>query len=250
MIKDRLNQLTDLELELLLQQLPEVTSPSDPVIAAAEKQTPTPERKILVAYYLTKTPTGTDIEFTNSEVINGVDIDELRRHCEELLPVHMRPSQYIPVNCFPTLPNGKIAYTELKKLHNSMVTKTVSVSANKTDGIDADKISTETLSKLTEVLGRIMLMDDIRADDNFFEIGGDSITAIQFVAKMREAGYKLDLIAVSESQTIADIVPKCSKIKAEPTISDKDKATRSEKSPFDSSGLNEEELDSFLSSFD
>ena len=112
-ITDRINELTDSELQQLLDLLSEVTSESVKPVRVTEPSPLQSERKLLVAYYMTSAQGVVD-ESTECAVIDGVSDEELKRHCESLLPVHMRPSQYVAVNRFPKLPNGKIAYAELE----------------------------------------------------------------------------------------------------------------------------------------
>jgi aryl carrier-like protein len=50
-----------------------------------------------------------------------------------------------------------------------------------------------------EVLG----VRDVGADANFFDLGGDSLMSLQFIAKAKQAGFRLTNSQVFEHQTVA-----------------------------------------------
>ena len=167
---------------LVVGETAELNSQSEEASPRSEAwdRTPNSERMLLVAYYLTNAPPGLVNESTECVLIDGIAKEELKRHCESLLPVHMRPSHYVAVNRFPRLPNGKIAYAELETLRKKRVGDKTALEV--AEIAEVDKTYGQTLSTLTEVLGNILLIDDVRADDNFFEIGGDSITCLLYTS--------------------------------------------------------------------
>ncbi|WP_428240819.1 amino acid adenylation domain-containing protein [Gynuella sp.] len=63
----------------------------------------------------------------------------------------------------------------------------------------ADSMEQALLNIAREVLNR----PDLRATDNFFQVGGDSILSLQIIAKARQAGIKLTPKAIFEHQTMA-----------------------------------------------
>ncbi|MFT4726353.1 MAG: aryl carrier-like protein [Granulosicoccus sp.] len=99
---------------------------------------------------------------------------------------------------------------------------------------------------LSELLG----MDDVRSSDNFFEIGGDSITAIQFISRIRAAGLKLDIEAVVKGNSISEIAAQCiattSSERSDVALDSKDSHPVS--SEFMASGLDAEKIDDFFDS--
>ena len=58
-----------------------------------------------------------------------------------------------------------------------------------------------------DVLGR----DVVGINDNFFEMGGDSIKTIQISSRMNNAGYKLELSDIFQRPTIAELAPSIKK---------------------------------------
>ncbi|MDY0055096.1 MAG: amino acid adenylation domain-containing protein [Methyloversatilis sp.] len=103
----------------------------------------------------------------------------LRSHLRSRLPDFMLPSAFVTLPALPRLPNGKIDRAALPL--------PVFEPAASDDAPDADDDRAVLLGIWRGVLGR----PDLRADDNFFEAGGDSILAIQAVARAREAGFAM-----------------------------------------------------------
>ncbi len=133
---------------------------------------------------------------------SGTSIESLKNYATSNLPSYMQPSLYIPLTEIPKLPNGKYDVASFPtNIPNTESTKNTSIT-----GVQNDRtINSSVTDHLIRILSDLMRIDDIRATDNFFEIGGDSITAIRFVSRARDEGLKIDIPAVTNSQTIADI---------------------------------------------
>lgn len=59
-----------------------------------------------------------------------------------------------------------------------------------------------TPSQVADLFGEIVDVDDIAIDDNFFEVGGNSILALGLIATLHErSGVVLQLIDVVEAPT-------------------------------------------------
>ncbi len=57
--------------------------------------------------------------------------------------------------------------------------------------------------KLIEVWQRVLGVEDVGLNDNFFDLGGDSIQAIQIVSQLNEMGYGLTAQELFQHQTVA-----------------------------------------------
>ncbi len=64
---------------------------------------------------------------------------------------------------------------------------------------------TETERKLGEIWQRVLGIEEIGIDDNFYEMGGDSVLGIQIVAAAREAGIDLQSSHLFEHQTLREL---------------------------------------------
>ncbi|WP_379162610.1 amino acid adenylation domain-containing protein [Paenibacillus sp. sgz5001063] len=108
----------------------------------------------LTAYY---------VPISGREVIGT----ELRQNLTQILPIYMIPSSFQKIDSLPKNRNGKLDRLALAKLtpHSNEATR-----QEPTDTLEA-----MILTSWKEILG----IDDVGIDDDFFEIGGDSFSAIR-----------------------------------------------------------------------
>jgi len=201
-------------------------------------------RPVLIAYYV-KQGMAAFVDDEPCQIVAGVDEHELLEHCQKHLPAQHCPARYVALNKFPTLSNGKLAVKSLPLPGRQ----------ERAESHAANSDSQQALN-LIAILSDLLGMDGIRSSDNFFEIGGDSITAMQFISRARQAGMEIDVATVSQSNTIADIAKVCSASVSTTsthisTVSNEHENVQSEPAAkFAASGLSEDELDDFLQSFD
>ncbi|HET7288768.1 MAG TPA: condensation domain-containing protein, partial [Pyrinomonadaceae bacterium] len=58
---------------------------------------------------------------------------------------------------------------------------------------------------LANIWSELLGVEKIGRDDNFFDLGGDSVVSIQIIARARQAGLQLTAKQVFEHQTVADL---------------------------------------------
>ncbi|WUP10023.1 amino acid adenylation domain-containing protein [Streptomyces sp. NBC_00269] len=105
---------------------------------------------------------------------NPLNAQDLRRGMAQTLPDYMVPAAVVVIGSLPLSPNGKL---DRKALPAPEFTTT--------NGRAPRSWNEETFCALfSEVLG----IADVSIDDGFFDLGGDSIIAIQLVARARKAG--------------------------------------------------------------
>ena len=133
------------------------------------------------------------IAFVSSE--NTLDLSELRNYLGKHLPEYMIPSAIIQLDQLPKLPNGKIDFKALVYHKEDQL-------QDQPESMQASNSVEQTLIDIwQEVLGT----EAVNINDNFFEIGGDSILSIQIVARARKAGIELAPNQLFEHQTIAQL---------------------------------------------
>ncbi len=138
--------------------------------------------KRLVAWYQPKPSANTD---TNT----------LRKELQKRLPDYMVPSLFVEVQSFPLTPNGKIDYEALpepSKADRQIKTEFVAP-------------STEQESILANVWQELLNTEKVGVNDNFFEMGGDSILAIQMIARVRQHGLQITPVQLFKHQTILEL---------------------------------------------
>ncbi|MQY09519.1 non-ribosomal peptide synthetase [Actinomadura macrotermitis] len=122
----------------------------------------------------------------------GIDSGELRRFVNETLPDYMVPAVVVPLDALPLTSNGKL---DRKALPAPDFGAKVSSRAPRTS-------EEETLAGLfAEVLG----LERVGVDDGFFDLGGDSIIAIQLVSRARQSGLVISPREVFQHQTVEEL---------------------------------------------
>ena len=127
---------------------------------------------------------------------SGLVISQLRTRLKEQLPDYMVPSVIVPVVQIPTLPNGKIDKVLLQKLREKETEN------HSTESVaPSNDLEIELLSLWKEVLQ----LEVISVTDNFFDLGGDSLLSIQFIAKAKKSCLILSPNQIFDYQTISTL---------------------------------------------
>ncbi|WP_435834378.1 amino acid adenylation domain-containing protein, partial [Streptomyces albogriseolus] len=119
----------------------------------------------------------------------------LRAALAAALPAHMVPSAIVVLDALPLTPQNKI---DLRALPAPGAAPTERHVAPRTDG-------ERTLAAIwADVLG----VDTVGVDDDFFDLGGDSILAARVLTRIREAsGARLTLRDVFTARTVSALAP-------------------------------------------
>ena len=135
-------------------------------------------------------------------------IDQGRRHDDWLrkleaelaqtLPKYMVPSAFVLLDEIPLTVNGKVNHSQLRKLPL--------LSRTRYDE-EASAPGSERARLLLQTWRQVLNRQDISVYDNFFDLGGDSVSAMQIVSRMHQHGYQLEPSAVFEYQTISAQAP-------------------------------------------
>jgi amino acid adenylation domain-containing protein/non-ribosomal peptide synthase protein (TIGR01720 family) len=120
---------------------------------------------------------------------------DLRRFLERELPAHMVPSTFVQLEALPLSTNGKIDRSALPAPD----------AARPEVADDYVAPQTEVQQQLADAVSAVMGIEKVGIHDNFFEIGGDSILAIQVVARAQELGLRLSPFDVFANPTVAGL---------------------------------------------
>ena len=121
---------------------------------------------------------------------------QLRDELRQKLPEYMLPQHFIKIDALPLTPNGKI---DRRALH---VLK-VDISSCNEEYIPPDS-STEKM--LAEIWKDIISLPRVGRTDNFFEIGGHSVLAVQMISMVLKVfNVELPLRTVFETKTLTDL---------------------------------------------
>ncbi|WP_349409515.1 amino acid adenylation domain-containing protein [Pseudalkalibacillus sp. SCS-8] len=115
-------------------------------------------------------------------VLNGDDTDGITSVTDYVwrtLPDYMQPSFIVPVDRIPLTINGKIDKSALINSESSFLKDP-----------DLEEPSSEVEEKLYEIWQEVLKTSSIGVDDNFFEVGGNSILLVSLHQKLTEAFEK------------------------------------------------------------
>lgn len=111
------------------------------------------------------------------------ELDRLQATLATRLPDYMQPAQWQCLDALPLLPNGKVDRKALLLQFEQSAPITVPDTAVQ----PANDIEQRLLDIAVEILGK----PDLRLNDNFFAVGGDSILSLQIIARAKQQGLKL-----------------------------------------------------------
>jgi amino acid adenylation domain-containing protein/non-ribosomal peptide synthase protein (TIGR01720 family) len=122
-------------------------------------------------------------------------VRELRSFLEAQLPDYMVPSMFVWLERLPLTSNGKV---DRRALLASDITRPALEQAFVAPRTPVEQV-------LTGIWAEVLGLEQVGIQDNFFEIGGDSILSIQIVARANQAGLKLTPKQLFEYKTIAEL---------------------------------------------
>lgn len=123
---------------------------------------------------------------------------DLRDGLSKILPSYMIPSYFIQLDKIPLTSNGK--------LDKSLLPDIKKISDSQEEYVEP---SNEAEMNLAEVWAEVLGVDRVGINDNFFNLGGDSIKAIQIIALIQKYNYKLGVGDLLQYSTIREL---CGKI--------------------------------------
>ncbi|WP_232835615.1 non-ribosomal peptide synthetase [Actinocorallia populi] len=132
------------------------------------------------------------VAYTVGAAGEPVDPAELRRFVNRDLPDYMVPAAVVAMDALPLTANGKL---DRRALPAPDFSAGVTGRAPRTPQEEAFAVL------FAEVLG----LERVGIDDGFFDLGGDSIIAIQLVSRARQSGLVVTPREVFQHQTVADL---------------------------------------------
>lgn len=123
------------------------------------------------------------------------DEEALRNYLKERLPEYMVPSRFVLLDNLPLNPNGKIDRKALPRPDQA---------TGREAGAYAPPV-TPAEKTLAAIYARALNVERMGRHDNFFEMGGDSIKAIQVANAAEQAGLALSTKQIFQHQTVAEL---------------------------------------------
>lgn len=134
-------------------------------ITSVMQQIPGVENAITIVKEIHQTP------YIVAYIQGPVEINFVKSYLKNKLPIYMIPAYFVKIAKIPVTLNGKIDKQQLPMVHTSLCTKL--------DPVNPLEESLLTMWK------NILKIDDIGTNEDFFELGGDSLSAIRLLSQIK-----------------------------------------------------------------
>jgi amino acid adenylation domain-containing protein len=187
------------EIEAVLRTHPQV---KDCVVVVREDS---PGQKRLVGY-VTRREAGSMEVAPGAGNVSSHLSGLLKAHAQPKLPDYMVPSAIVVLDALPTTLNGKVDRKALPPPSGALA-----MAAN-----EFVAPSTEPEKTLASIWSQVLGVDRISVNDNFFEIGGDSLLSFRVANRATQAGLALTPRMFFQYKTIAELAKAASASGNEP----------------------------------
>ena len=132
-----------------------------------------------------------------------IDPEILRNQIRSALPPWMVPEYVVQLDSLPLNDNGKVNKSELP------IPNSTSSDYREIESQDFVEPVTDTEKILAGIWREQLKIDRIGLHDNFFALGGDSLSAIRIAAQINDTGLIFGSAELFKYQTIAEIAQRC-----------------------------------------
>jgi natural product biosynthesis luciferase-like monooxygenase protein/amino acid adenylation domain-containing protein/non-ribosomal peptide synthase protein (TIGR01720 family) len=119
--------------------------------------------------------------------------DELRAELGRLLPEYMVPGQVVRVDKLPLTPNGKVDRRALPEPEEALGRR------------EYEAPATELEKRLASFWEEMLMVDRVGRHDNFFDLGGNSLLAMQVMARFDKVSGALSVRTLFESPVLWEL---------------------------------------------
>jgi amino acid adenylation domain-containing protein len=136
-------------------------------------------------------------------VTGTADPVEIRDQLAERLPAYMVPAVVVEVETLPLTPNGKLD-------SRALPTPEYAAGHYRAPGTPTEKA-------VADIYARVLGVERVGVDDSFFDLGGDSISAMRLTAATNATLHAdLGVLTLFEAPTVRDLSQRLGSIPAEP----------------------------------
>ncbi|KJH48984.1 phosphopantetheine attachment domain protein [Dictyocaulus viviparus] len=121
-------------------------------------------------------------------ILSNESVDEsiVSSKLKSILPSFMVPSRFIHVSCFPLSSSGKVDKDLLLKKH----ARIISPASTRSQSLKNMMSSTEL--KIASIFEKLLNMENVMSDDNFFTIGGHSLLLFELRSQLCQS-FEIDI---------------------------------------------------------
>ena len=131
------------------------------------------------------------------KVKNNIDVNELElvSTLEKRIPDYMIPEYFKCIEDFPLTPSGKMDVSKMPNIVSSYIKL----------GTEYVEAKTKVQEDICRIWQEVLGIEKVGIIDNFWDIGGDSIRAMNALEKINQSGYKVNLSTIFNNPTIEAI---------------------------------------------
>ena len=124
-----------------------------------------------------------------------VELSDIKKSILDKLPKYMMPHIFTVLSEMPLTPSGKINRKALPEVDLT----------NISNDVEYIQPQTEMQRALASIMEKVLNYSPIGLNDNFFDLGGDSLKAIEFVSKAHGEGIYFNLQDVFDNLTLEQL---------------------------------------------
>ncbi|KAF9895285.1 Non-ribosomal peptide synthetase [Aspergillus nanangensis] len=163
-----------------------------------------------VATHSTKGHEDTDVMAIQLSAELQATMAEADKGVKEVLPRYMVPTAYIPVNYIPVLISGKTDRRRLRQFGATVDLRSIDEDPTGSAGRELNEIE----ECLRQIWAQTLKLDAaaIRLNDNFFALGGNSVTAMRLVSVCKAQSLDLSVASIFANPSLsamADMTKAC-----------------------------------------
>ena len=135
-------------------------------------------------------------KFISSFVVadEKLEISSVRTELKNMVPNYMVPARIIQIDAIPITRNGKVDNKALRNIDIKNIEDTTFKAA-----------TNENEKMICELFAEILGVSNISIDDNFFDLGGDSIRAMKLVYELRAKMFVVSINDILKYQSVREI---------------------------------------------
>jgi amino acid adenylation domain-containing protein/thioester reductase-like protein len=120
-------------------------------------------------------------------------VKQLRKHLSMMLPEYMIPQMYVQLERLPLTSHGKLDREALSRIKGRIGS-----------GTEYQAPSNKTEIEIAETWKKLLSLEKVGVNDDFFLLGGDSIKAVRMVSLLSDR-YKINLTDIFENRTVSKL---------------------------------------------
>lgn len=160
---------------------------------------PLVERAVVVPY---ESDSGTRLAAYLALGVNSLEVGELRVFLKRHIPDYMIPTRIMRMAALPVNSSGKVAHELLPE-----------PGSERGSELALDSQTSELEQRMIEIWHRIFDIPTIGRGDDFFDLGGDSLSALRLIMEVKkEFGVELSLGAFFSDSTLAGLTARIEEV--------------------------------------